>query len=443
MKEENREEKYGRLLFKQSSELEILISAAIVFAAFTMIDLVQAGLSSILNNNVSNSSPFLVIAVLVSLFLSTLLPLSILVHFVLRFYWLSLVGLKTTFERQRLEKLRYAPRYLEFLSKKDNLDVHIAFIDKLCSSIFAFSFLAVFVFCFTTISISLIIGLFVYVISTFAESWTSDVFNVLLVLFFLACLLSLVDFFSLGILKRIRKRWFIRIYYPINRFIGLITFSYFYRGLYYTFITNVPKRISVVILPLYLLVAVVLLNAGFHESKLYSEDSYASRMGQAAAKSNYYRENFSDRVVLQEPFIKEYYVKEDYLPIYIPITEQLDDALVEGCDSIIAINNRGFHWTTYIKLGFMRKKLPPNFDFDAHARKVTACFKGNIKLLVDDSIYQSEDFRFFEIQDPKKKTLMTTLNLGALPPGNHALRLEFEEAMGLGNYEIPFYKTPR
>lgn len=90
--EEEKTQKQRGLLFKQSSELEILISAAIVFAAFNLLDLVPSLLSTILNNNVSNTSPVLVIAVLVSLFLSTLLPISIVIHFVLRFYWLSLVA---------------------------------------------------------------------------------------------------------------------------------------------------------------------------------------------------------------------------------------------------------------------------------------------------------------------------------------------------------------
>lgn len=274
------------------------------------------------------------------------------------------------------------------------------------------------------------------------NSWIKEIFNVLLLFFVIACLLALFDFFSLGLLKRIKKKWFVRVYYPINRFIGIITLSYFYRGLYYTFITNIPRRIAIFALPAYLLIALFLLNAGFYESKLYMDDSAASRMGQTAAKSTFYRENFSEKTIVQEPFISKYYVEENYLPVYIPITEQLEDILIDHCDSIVALNDRGFHWLKYIKLGSLRKKLPEGFDHEHNANRIISCLQHNVGLLVNDSAYQVEPFRFYEIQNPVKKTFMTTLDLRGLNIGNHSVQVVFKDSIELGSYTIAFYKTP-
>lgn len=430
------------LLFKQSSELEILISAAIVFAVFNVMDIVPGFIVSILNHNVSNTSPFVIVAVLLALFLSTLLPISIVIHFILRFYWLSLLGLKTTFQAPRIEKLKYAPRYLEFIRKRSNLDRHIEFIDKLCSSIFAFSFLTAFVFCFTTLSVSLIIGVLIYLIDTvLQDSWLQGVFILLLNVFIVICLVCLFDFFSLGLVKRIKKKWFVRIYYPINRLMGLITLSYFYRGLYYTFITNIPKRIAVFVLPLYLGVAVLWLNAGFYDNRLYVEDSAALRVGQFAALTSYYQENFSDESEVQVPFIPSYYIGGSYLPLYIPITEQIDDALVAHCDSLQPINHRGFHWRRFLKLGPSRRSVPRDFDYKKNAEAALGCFRAHVKITIDDSVYRQQSFRFRKITEPSKTTFLTTLDLSGIGKGDHVLRVELLEPIGADRYELAFYKT--
>ncbi len=219
------------VFFKQSSELEILISAAIVFAAVSVSDFIPGLITELLNYNFSNNSAVVVIAVLIALFISKLLPISIIIHFVLRFYWLSLLGLKSTFHQINVEKLRYAPKYLAQINRRSNLSGHVDFVDKLCSSIFAFSFLTLFVFCFATLSVSAIAGALVYLIDViFVDSWVKGILIFLLAIFALACVITLFDFFSLGLIKRIKNKWVVRIYYPISRVMAFITLAYFYPG---------------------------------------------------------------------------------------------------------------------------------------------------------------------------------------------------------------------
>lgn len=432
-----------RPLFNQSSELEILISAAIVFAAFSIGDLVPEFISRSINHNIPSNSPVLVLATLLALFLSTLLPISIFLHFILRFYWLSLLGLNSVYSKPKFEKLNFALKHEIRIKRKYSPERHIDFIDKLCSSIFAFSFLTVFVFCFTSISIFIILGGFIYLIDgVFAENMLmNSIVNILLLIFLFACLLSFIDFFSLGSLKKIRRKWFIRIYYPINRFMGFITLSYFYRGLYYTFISNIPRSVAAFVLPAYLILAIILLNAGFYESSLYAGDRTSIDLGPAAATSYYYQENFSPLKSVIFPFIPALHIEKNYLPVYIPLKENIEDVLIEECDSVSAINDRGFHWRKVLNLPFNKRYLPQDFNYRDNAENALECFNSMIELSIGNKKFGNNTFRFFQLQEPDKITIMTTLDIEDLPKGEHVLEISFKKPMAETSYSISFYKA--
>lgn len=429
------------LIFKQSSELEILISAAIVFAAFKVLDIVPEIISNILNNNIGNSSPILIIIVILLLFLSQLLPISIVTHFILRFYWLSLVGLKTAFDRQRTERLNYAERYMVKINEKEDLDKHIEVVDKICSSIFAFSFLAVFVFCCTIVSISLIVAAFMYLITISEGSFISIIPEILINIFVILCLVTFIDFITLGALKRIRKKWFVKVYYPISRFMGYITFFHFYKGLYYTFITNIPKKLAVIALPAYLFVAIVLLNAGFYESKVFATETEMLDMEEFAVHPIFYKENFNDQSIVQLPFIETYHLEKEYLTIYIPLTEQIEDSLLQYCKNVIPLNDRGFHWRKWVKSGINQRDIPKDFSYKENARNILSCFAKSTDVYINDSLYTQINWKFHKITAPEKNVLITVLDVKGLSAGEHTLKIKFNKPLPESDWKFPFYKV--
>lgn len=104
-----------------------------------------------INNNISGTSPVLFLAVIVGLYMSTMLPISIVAHFLLHIYWLALVGLKSVYPVQEPEKVH--SKFDSVINGSLNLEKRIEKLDKLCSSIFAFAFLTLFAFCFSFISV--------------------------------------------------------------------------------------------------------------------------------------------------------------------------------------------------------------------------------------------------------------------------------------------------
>lgn len=430
-------------LFKQSSEIEILISAAIVFAAFKLYDLVPNFLVQLINDNISNQSAVLFAIAIIALFLGALLPLSIILHFILRFYWLSLVGLKTSYENPKWEKVNFADKFKEKYKKSIDLDKHIAKVDRICSSIFAFSFLAVAVFCFTSIAVIALLRLFIYLVDNlFENTWFQEVFIGIGVLLILILILGFIDFVTLGALKRIKKKWFIKFYFPVSQFLSIITFGFLYRGLYYTFITNVPKSLTAFLLPFYLLIAIVLLNLGYYESRLFEEDITGVKMGEHAILSSYYSENFNENNVIQGPFIPSYLIKGNSLKFSYALTEEIDDKLIENCDSVYALNERGLHWRKWIRFPFNERDLPENFDFDKNAENALNCFSNHLKIVIDDSIYSNQTFKFLQLQKPEKIVLSTMIDISHLAPGDHVLSMQLQKPIGTAGFKLPFYKEP-
>ena len=55
-------------------------------------------------------------------------------------------------------------------------------------------------------------------------------------------LVLLVDFFSLGRLKRIEKKWFSGPYVYLHKLLGYLTLSFIHRPLYYTLLEDVPRK---------------------------------------------------------------------------------------------------------------------------------------------------------------------------------------------------------
>ena len=144
-------------LFKQNSEVEVLISAAIVFTAFVINDLAGDWIIQALNLNISSNSPVLMVVAIAALYMSSILPISLISHFILRIYWLALVGLKSVYPEPEREVVN--SKFDKIVNGSLDIEKQIAVVDRICSSIFAFTFLTLFAFLFTFLSVSAILAL--------------------------------------------------------------------------------------------------------------------------------------------------------------------------------------------------------------------------------------------------------------------------------------------
>ncbi|WP_421764192.1 hypothetical protein [Ekhidna sp.] len=419
-------------LFKQNSELEVLISAAIVFTAFVINDVAGDWIIKALNLNVSGDSPVLFVVAIVALYMSAILPISLISHFILRIYWLSLVGLKSVYPETKKEEVN--PKFDKFINGSLNIDKQISIIDKICSSIFAFTFLTLFAFLFTFISVAIIL----IILQSIDDPYhiAENVGNLIILL----GVIYLIDFLTLGLFKKIKKRWFAKIYYPIYRFYGWITFAGLYRGIYYTLIQYASRKVMVFITPLYIIGALYLLNYGYNAHILYPENGGYRLEDELLASTNY-KDEFGDRLIMRDEFINSFVVpsNENFIKLHIPLTQDLEQNIVEKCENVAEFNPRGPHWRKWVQMGWNRVKYDSTFDYHQNAENILNCVSESLDISVDSITYSNQKFYFGQIKDPTNyAVLITVLDASDIGRGDHNLVIKSE--IDGGEIIIPFWR---
>lgn len=431
--------------FKQSSELELLISVAIVFASFTVSGLVEDMIITLLNNNVPSNSEWLFLLAIISLFTSSILPITIVVHFLFRFYWLSLVGLRSVFNGKP-EIKEFSEKFKRVLKKPLDLDRQIDLVDRISSSIFAFAFMTLFAFILSVTSVILIVYLLLPSIAQLFDSEISDsIISITGNAFLFLCFIYMIDFFTLGWFKRIKKKWFVKIYYPIYRFMSAITLSFFYRGIYYSLVQHTSKKFVAILLPVYVFSTIFLLNAGYSSSKIFDANIHSFSVIDASFKNQYYADRFIDQnVQIQTPFIESYDVPEgkNHIKLHIPILANIEDSLLARCSDIQPVNKRrSVNWRKFIQTGFNRQKLEGDTNFNDNAEKTIDCFRLFSRVILDDSIDLDPKYRFMEWLKPEKPVFVTVIGLDSLTSGEHTILFKYVvDGEDKASWQIPFWR---
>jgi hypothetical protein len=415
-------------LFKQNSELEVLLSAAVIFAALSLNDTIIKWINIALNNNISGGSTGLIFLAIVGLYMSTILPISIVIHFVLRVYWLSLVGIRSAFDDKEISTERFNGYFQSRIEKYSSLEHQINRIDKISSSIFAFTFLVLFAFVFA-------FGVLILIIAAI----NLLPFNLGYLVVVIA-LLGVIDFFSFGWFKSINHSWFRKIYVPFYWMFSILTLSFLYRGLYYGLTGYVNRKLLMVGLPLYIACGIFLFNLGYYPDGLYPPEYLDQEIRGEEATSIYYANRLTEDYSLQTPYIQSRIIPMDqnYLVISIPITAHLQDSLLSTCTDVKPFNKSGPHWNRYAKFDFT--KIDYNVPYGDNARGILACMRDLTTVSIDDSLYQTSTFVFTSRSNPKRRLLQTILPIPDLKAGEHVLKLTTPTLSWIDSYYIPFYK---
>lgn len=442
---EKKNQERSSWLFKQSSELEILISAAIIFAALQISDVISTGVVSLINANFSTYSYSLAVLAIVGLFMSTLLPISIVVHFVLRIFWLSLVGLHSAFPSEDKVEGQYNGRFEKIINNSLDLGRQVRRLDKLSSSIFAFSFLTLFSFCFPFISLSALLylikllGTLPGMTNMFGEVLTQMLSFLVMGVF----ALYMMDFLTGGGLKRIKAEWFQKIYFPVYKFVGFAILAPVYRGIYYKLSKNVSKKVVVFTIAGYLIVGMFLLNMGYYPHQLYPIYRLDPLLKGAIINNSNYADQIEEDVALINPFIDSFVAGKDkgHIALSFPINQFLEDSLLSQCKDVVPFNTSSIHWRRWFRLGNLNRiQYDSTFSTGDNARNILSCFNEKMNIQIDDSLYREVQFYFGIHQNPDRHILRGYLSIRHLESGDHLIKISSKELYGKYTVYIPFLK---
>lgn len=247
-------------LQQESWQLELLISGFALFGIYNSHGVILDFRISIIDASTSGQVNELLFFIWAAMYIGwRIFFINLLIHVILRALWIGAIGLRYVSDEIEYDKLGYTTYFENYLRKNvGSYDKFIENLEKICSVLFSFTFL-LFLF-FISILIFVIIG-------TIPESimigldlwghWLEYIFGTVTIIYFVLGLIVLIDFISLGGIRKIDDRTVEKLYAPIYKFYGYLTLSFLYRPLLYNFLDNrYTKRLFFVSFPYFFILIV-------------------------------------------------------------------------------------------------------------------------------------------------------------------------------------------
>ncbi len=376
-----------------------------------------------------------------------IITINLIILLLMRGFWIGMIGLSSAFPKGiNTERLNYAERFQQKL-RKNNLNTErlILQLDNLCSSIFALSFL----FFFIAISTGLfLLQLFIigkthdfinYQIIEPVSEVLSTIFMVIvatiLVLYTLMALLKLIDFVTIGALKKIKKKWFVKIYYPISQLISISTLGFLYRPIYYTLSSNTPRRVITSVLLIYIsLTLVIFLDFEYRKAFTYYPSLYRNDFELSYSEyENLLPEEYG---VIDRPIIQSDVISGRYLRLFIPYDIQENPFLKEHCPDLKPIQES---FSSGIGININDKSIFGELEVTKEdVENALSCFASYYTLSISDSTYSDLTFLFHRHPRNEVPGILTHISVAHLEPGFYALEIREGDYEGVNL--IQFWK---
>ncbi|MEH6513686.1 MAG: hypothetical protein V7734_11370 [Maribacter arcticus] len=401
--------KWLEILQQESWQLELLISGFAIFLLAESYEPIR-NLDDQISLLLSGSGYYGLLYVPYQVMLGAwyVLIINLILHVLLRGLWISTIGLRYVSGDIDFNTLNISSKFDRFLrSKIVSFDLYIQQLEKLCSSVFGFTFLIIFIL----ISGGLfVLGIFILAITMqvidtrFGDLWVVVIVP-FLVLYLLGGLIYFLDFITLGWLKR--KKGIARFYYPIYRFFSVITLAFIYRPIYYNLLDNKYGRNIILFLIPYLI--------GFTLIASLTVNSHAYLPGNRTLQSisnNFYDDTLEDRASYSAS-ISSKFVKNGYAQLFLPYVARTDDKVIEAICPDLKPAKTGF--SLFGIDDPLRNSMNADLALDCHTQR--------FKIYVNDTLLNHLKYRFYEHPTRKNIGLLTVLDVGYLPRGEHIIKV--------------------
>ena len=410
-------------LEEESWQLELLVSGFTIFLLLNAFESLSKFIDEFEFHLQSNGLFYvLIIFLLFTLKISLIvLIINLIVHLTLRGFWIGAVGLRSVGANIDFSKLRYNKFFEEKLKKNMvGMDDLIIKLDKVCSVIFSFTFLIIFLFVsfalfFVFISL---VALALDKIDDISPEWLQQAFDILFPSIVFALLLSglmyLIDSLSLGFFKKIR---FLRkFYYPIYKFYSIITLSFLYRSIYYNLITKFPKKSIRWILTPYLLLIFFIPFVTLDEYNYFPDNDNKHNLNIRLYDDQRERDTF-----INSASIPSMIQKDDYVPLFIRY-DVMDNANIKQlCPDFETAKDGGIK--SGIKFSGLGLSLSTPKVIEENPETALNCLSSLYKVRLNDTL-QNLEFFFFTHPNRGEKGLMTMIPCKQLTRGKHIIEIK-------------------
>lgn len=410
-------------LERESWQMELLISAIAIFLLFNGREAVQDLLVYMANNPVSDLfiMQFILSAIQLLDFSMLFLSIGLTAHLALRGLWIGAIGLQSVSPEINYKRLRFSPLFTDKLSEKyKTIQDFIVNLDKWCSLIFSICFLTIFAFLSFYIFLA-IGGLVAYpTINLIPDgSFLSYLLNFIYIIYLIGGLFYAFDFLSLGLLKKVK--FLSRIYYPIYRFYGFITFAHLYRGLYYTIASNVNRWVWGITFFLLFFLTQVNTNIAYENNVYFLFDKQSNSL-----HYNYYEDEQKEGEWIDKVSISSSITNSNFLPLFIRYWAIDDQLIAQLCEDTLSFNK-------HLAIGSQQQKesdMEPFIDktltkvYSEEAIKESLfCLTNIYQIYLNEKLVEQPEYFYYEHPNQGEKGIKTYLDIENLPKGKNSLKI--------------------
>lgn len=436
-------------LERESWQLELLVSAFTIFlliGANTQFDEFLIDIQYQYNLSGSISVVYIFLVLIQRSIMA--LTISLIIHLMLRGFWIGTIGLRSVQSSIDFTKLNYNEFFTEKLKKKViSLDKMVIKLDEICSVIFAFSFLV--------ISILIAFGMFLVLLgasgvglSALINSLSgipSTIALILSVVIFFTMIISgliyMIDYFTLGFFKKIK--WFARVYYPFYRFYNVITLSGLSRSIYYYLISKFSKkRIRAV----YGVVGIIIMS-----TVLFSFDQYQyfpDKEGENFVPANVYDDLRREDQYVDKISISSTYIDKPHFQVFMRYDPSDNVLMKSHCPDFEPLKDDGLNWKLTLKSDGANFQISGKDYSKEDFNQLLSCQKSIYQVQVNDSIYDGLNYHFFIHPSKKQKGLLATIPTTNFIVGENQLnikkvRIDSSGVRSLSDFvQVPFWYNP-
>lgn len=411
--------KWLETLQQESWQLELVISGFAIFLVGSLSEpLDEWSGRMVVAASGFKSNFFLMIPMIILQGAWFFLLINLILHVILRGLWISTIGLRYVSGDIDWENLKLHPKFGNFLqSSIGSYDEYIERLEKLCSVVFAFTFMIVFVL--------ISFGLWFCTIGGFMQLFVKGIFKPILpellygilsrslvIFFLLTGFFYFFDFLTLGWLKR--KKWASKFYYPIYRFYSFITLSSLYRPIYYNLIDHkYGRNLAKLLIPYIFIVSI------FSSFQVQYHPHYPISVEDPNLLNiNHYDDERNS--IIDKVSISSKYVSNGFLEAFIRYRGNLHNAVIEKkCPDLQPLRDVGIQ--SDIIVGWnAHENHNPSSDSSL------ICVQDLYQITIDDSLFTDLNYHYFRYEGYGERGLKTIIDVDYLPRGEHLLTVDFQ-----------------
>ncbi len=330
---------------EQSWEPELLISGLAIFATSQIPDFLESALYYY-QYNLQTSDSFIDVGLpsmitAVSVTAVKMLNYAFILHFIIRAFWVGLIGLNSVFPKGiQYQKLQYSDTYKKEMEKRiGHSGDFLMGADRLASVIFSVAFTVVLLL----VAIGFVYAVFFVLMNISKVILPENVYDIyskilytILLIFFLggAILTTVLN------LKRFRENEKIaRYHFKLTWYLSVAIFPFVLKPLQFlmmSFMSNIPMKkyytFSLVLFVVFMgmMMSNMLKYGGLNLFNSRAFDSDFSVVG--VYDQNYYETSFEGRFIESPIINKPFQESGHYIPIFIPYPKMLDEKLNSFCE---------------------------------------------------------------------------------------------------------------